>query len=238
MKEIENIMTNGLERKHWSSSKPESSWRIFRIMSEFVDGFETMESIGPCVSIYGSARTEPDSKYYKLAVDIAYKLVKNGYGVITGGGPGIMEAGNKGAQAANGASVGLNIDLPMEQGSNKYVDQDKNLNFRYFFARKVMFVKYAQAFVLLPGGFGTLDELFESLTLIQTHKIEKVPLILMGSEFWSGLLDWIKQVMLEKHNNISEKDLDLIQISDDPDTVIKQINTFYESMKLKPNFEY
>jgi len=217
MKEIENIVTNGLERKHWSSSKPESSWRIFRIMSEFVDGFETMESMG---------------------VDIAYKLVKNGYGVITGGGPGIMEAGNKGAQAANGASVGLNIDLPMEQGSNKYVDHDKNLNFRYFFARKVMFVKYAQAFVLLPGGFGTLDELFESLTLIQTDKIEKVPLILMGSEFWEGLLDWIKKVMLEKHGNISEKDLDLIKVSDDPDEVIDQINTFYKSMKLKPNFEY
>jgi len=241
MKEVEEILTgsNGAERKHWSNDKPESAWRIFRIMSEFVDGFETMERIGPCVSIYGSARTKPGTKYYELGVDIAYKLVKSGYGVITGGGPGIMEAGNKGAQAANGPSVGLNIDLPMEQGSNQYVDQDKNLNFRYFFARKVMFVKYAQAFVLLPGGFGTLDELFESLTLIQTNKIEEVPLILMGSEFWGGLMDWVKKVMLEKHGNISEKDLDLIKIIDEPEKVIAAINDFHKNdSNLKPNFAY
>jgi len=241
MKEVEEIITNGndTERKHWSSDKPESAWRIFRIMSEFVDGFETMESIGPCVSVYGSARTKPGTPYYEMAVDISYKLVKSGYGVITGGGPGIMEAGNKGAQAANGPSVGLNIDLPMEQGSNQYVDHDKNLNFRYFFARKVMFVKYAQAFVLLPGGFGTLDELFESLTLIQTNKIERVPLILMGSDFWGGLMDWVKSVMLEKHGNISEKDLDLIKIIDDPEKVIAEIDDFHTNdSKLKPNFVY
>ena len=241
MKEVEEILTNGddAERKHWSSDKPESAWRIFRIMSEFVDGFERMESIGPCVSVYGSARTKPGTMYYKLGVDIAYKLVKNGYGVITGGGPGIMEAGNKGAQAANGPSVGLNIDLPMEQGSSQYVDHDKNLNFRYFFARKVMFVKYAQAFVLLPGGFGTLDELFESLTLIQTNKIERVPVILMGSDFWGGLMDWVKKVMLEKHDNINEKDLDLIKIIDDPELVIAEINEFHKNEnKLKPNFVY
>jgi len=227
-----------MERKHWSVRDPESSWRIFRIMSEFVDGFETMERIGPCVSIYGSARTKPGSKYYEMGVDIAYKLVKAGYGVITGGGPGIMEAGNKGAQAGGGPSVGLNIDLPMEQGSNPYVDPDKNLQFRYFFARKVMFVKYAQAFVLLPGGFGTLDELFESLTLIQTNKIEPVPCILMGSEFWGGLIDWINEVMLEREGNISAKDMDLIKIIDDPDQVLKEIDSFYETKEIKPNFVY
>lgn len=227
-----------MERKHWSVRDPESSWRIFRIMSEFVDGFETMERIGPCVSIYGSARTKPGTQYYEMGVDIAYKLVKAGYGVITGGGPGIMEAGNKGAQAGGGPSVGLNIDLPMEQGSNPYVDPDKNLQFRYFFARKVMFVKYAQAFVLLPGGFGTLDELFESLTLIQTNKIEPVPCILMGSEFWGGLIDWINEVMLEREGNISAKDMDLIKIIDDPDQVLKEIDSFYETKEIKPNFVY
>ncbi len=233
----ENGKVTEMTRKEWSGMTAESSWRIFRIMSEFVDGFETMEKIGPCVSIYGSARTKPGTKYYDMAVDMAYKLVNAGFGVITGGGPGIMEAGNKGAHAAGGPSVGLNIELPMEQGSNPYVDWDKNINFRYFFARKVMFVKYAQAFVLLPGGFGTLDELFESLTLIQTSKIEKVPLILMGSEFWSGLLDWIKTTMLGE-GNINAEDLDLIQVIDDTDEVIDAINKFYESKNLRPNFEY
>jgi len=235
---MSNNGANGMERKHWSSKDPESSWRIFRIMSEFVDGFENMEKIGPCVSIYGSARTKPGTKYYEQSVDIAYKLVKAGYGVITGGGPGIMEAGNKGAQAGGGPSVGLNIELPMEQGSNPYVDIDKNLNFRYFFARKVMFVKYAQAFVLMPGGFGTLDELFESLTLIQTDKIEKVPMILVGTEFWGGLLDWIKKVMLEQEGNISAKDMDLIKLIDDPEEIIKEIDSFYENKNLSPNFAY
>ena len=216
------------ERRHWSENSPESSWRIFRIMSEFVEGFEKMENIGPCVSVYGSARTKPGTKYYDMAVDVSYKLVKSGFGVITGGGPGIMEAGNKGASTAGGPSVGLNIELPFEQGNNKYIDFDKSINFRYFFARKVMFVKYAQAFVLLPGGFGTMDELFESLTLIQTNKIEKVPVILMGKEFWEGLLKWLHDTMGEKFGNISMSDMDLMTLTDDPDEVIKEIQDFFK----------
>lgn len=230
-------MTKEITQKSWTSINAESSWRIFKIMSEFVEGFEKMEKIGPCVSIYGSARTDPDHYYYKTAVKIASKLVDEGYGVITGGGPGIMEAGNKGAQLSGGKSVGLNIELPNEQGSNKYVDHDKNINFNYFFARKVMFVKYAQAFVLLPGGFGTLDELFETLTLIQTNKIEKVPVILVGSDFWNGLWEWIKTVLLEKEGNISPPDLDLVKIIDDHDEVVDTINAYYKSGSFKPNFE-
>jgi len=226
------------ERKHWSETSPESSWRIFRIMSEFVEGFEKLEKIPPCVSIYGSARTKPGTKYYEAAVDIAKRLVNSGFGIITGGGPGIMEAGNKGAKEAGGPSVGLNIELPFEQGHNQYIDQDKVLNFRYFFARKVMFVKYAQAFVLLPGGFGTLDELFESLTLIQTSKIEAVPIILMGSEFWGGLTDWIKDVMLEQAGNISPKDLDLMQVIDEPEEVVNIISRYYIKKNISPNFNY
>lgn len=230
-------MTKEITQKSWTSINAESSWRIFKIMSEFVEGFEKMEKIGPCVSIYGSARTDPDHYYYKTAVKIASKLVDEGYGVITGGGPGIMEAGNKGAQLSGGKSVGLNIELPNEQGSNKYVDPDKNINFNYFFARKVMFVKYAQAFVLLPGGFGTLDELFETLTLIQTNKIEKVPVILVGSDFWNGLWEWIKNTLLEKEGNISPGDLDLVKIIDDHDEVVDHINAYYKSGSFKPNFE-
>lgn len=230
-------MTKEITQKSWTSINAESSWRIFKIMSEFVEGFEKMEKIGPCVSIYGSARTDPDHYYYKTAVKIASMLVDHGYGVITGGGPGIMEAGNKGAQLSGGKSVGLNIELPNEQGSNKYVDPDKNINFNYFFARKVMFVKYAQAFVLLPGGFGTLDELFETLTLIQTNKIERVPVILVGSDFWNGLLDWIQNILLDKEGNISPKDMELVKIIDEPNEVVEQINAYYKSGSFKPNFE-
>jgi len=230
-------MSKEITQKSWTSINAESSWRIFKIMSEFVEGFEKMEKIGPCVSIYGSARTDPEHYYYKTAVKIASKLVDDGYGVITGGGPGIMEAGNKGAQLSGGKSVGLNIELPNEQGSNKYVDPDKNINFNYFFARKVMFVKYAQAFVLLPGGFGTLDELFETLTLIQTNKIEKVPVILVGGDFWNGLWDWIQNILLDKEGNISPKDMDLVKIIDDADEVVDHINAYYKSGSFKPNFE-
>lgn len=222
--------------KSWTEVQAKSSWTMFKIMSEFVEGFDRLEEIGPCISIYGSARIPEDNPYYKLGVEVAEKLVAEGYGIITGGGPGIMEAGNRGAQNANGKSVGLNIDLPFEQSSNKYVDPDKNFNFHYFFARKVMFVKYAQAFVLLPGGFGTMDELFESLTLIQTKKIDKVPVILMGTEFWSGLIDWIKTTMSEKFQNISPGDLDLIHITDDPDEVVQIITDFYAHFSLRPNF--
>lgn len=221
--------------KRWNEIKTNDSWAIFKIMGEFVNGYEKLSKIGPCVSIFGSARTKPDHKYYKLAVDVAEKIVESGYGVITGGGPGIMEAGNKGAHIAGGTSVGLNIDLPFEQHDNPYIDSDKSLDFDYFFVRKVMFVKYSQGFVVMPGGFGTLDELFEAMTLIQTHKIETFPIILVGKEFWSGLVDWIKNTLLEA-GNISPKDLDLIHVVDNSEEVIEILNAFYKESGLSPNF--
>ena len=184
--------------KNWNEIKTNDSWALFKIMSEFVYGYERLSEIGPCVSIFGSARTKPGEKYYELAVKVANKIVDQGYGIITGGGPGIMEAGNKGANLGGGTSVGLNIDLPFEQHDNPYIDSNKSLDFDYFFVRKVMFVKYSQGFVVMPGGFGTLDELFEAITLIQTGKIDKFPIILVGSEFWSGLMDWIKTTLTEK----------------------------------------
>jgi hypothetical protein len=192
--------------KGWNEIKTNDSWAIFKIMGEFVNGYEKLSKIGPCVSIFGSARTKPDHKYYQLATEVAQKIVDHGYGVITGGGPGIMEAGNKGAHIAGGTSVGLNIELPFEQHDNPYIDADKSLDFDYFFVRKVMFVKYSQGFVVMPGGFGTLDELFEAITLIQTHKIETFPIILVGKEFWGGLFDWVKTTLLDA-GNISAKDL-------------------------------
>jgi len=232
-----NKIIKAINRK-WAHLKGENSWTMFKVMAEFVDGFETLNKIDPCISIFGSARTKPDHKYYKLAVDVAERLVQEGFGIITGGGPGIMEAANKGANIAEGVSVGLNIDLPFEQSHNPYIDPDKNLNFRYFFVRKVMFVKYAQAFVVVPGGFGTLDELFEVLTLIQTKKISKVPVILVGSEFWGGMRKWIVSVMLEQERNISEKDLDLIPIVDSPEEIVQIIHDFYqEANELAPNYE-
>ncbi len=223
-------------RKTWNEVKANDSWAIFKIMSEFVNGYEKMSKIGPCVSIFGSARTKPDNKYYQLAEKIAYKITQAGYGVITGGGPGIMEAGNKGAHLGGGTSVGLNIELPFEQHFNPYIDHDKNLQFDYFFVRKVMFVKYSQGFVVMPGGFGTLDELFEAITLIQTHKIGKFPIILVGHEFWSGLMDWAKKVLLEEHNNISADDMNLFKIVDTEDEVIEVLNSFYKKYNLSPNF--
>ncbi|MEH6681172.1 MAG: TIGR00730 family Rossman fold protein [Sediminicola sp.] len=221
--------------KGWNEIKTNDSWAIFKIMGEFVSGFEKMSAIGPCVSIFGSARTREDDRYYSLATKIAKSIAEAGYGVITGGGPGIMEAGNKGAHLAGGTSVGLNIDLPFEQHDNPYIDNDKNLDFDYFFVRKVMFVKYSQGFVVMPGGFGTLDELFEAITLIQTNKIEKFPIILVGSEFWKGLLDWVKNSMLEI-GNISPHDLDLITIADTEDEVVEIIDSFYRGRTLSPNF--
>jgi len=225
-----------LKQKTWNEIKTNDSWAIFKVMSEFVDGFEKMSRIGPCVSIFGSARTKPEHKYYVLAESIAFKLTQNGYGVITGGGPGIMEAGNKGAHRGGGVSVGLNIELPFEQQDNPYIDRDKNLEFDYFFVRKVMFVKYAQGFVAMPGGFGTLDELFEAITLIQTRKIAKFPIVLVGKEFWSGMMGWIKQVLLEEHGKISAGDLDLFHIVDSADEVVEIINNFYQKHQLSPNF--
>ncbi len=223
-------------KKNWNEIKTNDTWQIFRIMSEFVEGFETMSKLGPAVTIFGSARSKPDSEHYRLAVRIAKRLAEEGYGIITGGGPGIMEAANKGAKEVGADSIGLNIDLPFEQSANPYIDPDKLIDFRYFFVRKVMFVKYAQAFVVMPGGFGTLDELFEALTLIQTRKIDKFPVILFDSGFWKGLLDWIKSELLEKHRYISPEDLDIIYVTDDVDEVVNIINTFYEKYKLRPNF--
>jgi uncharacterized protein (TIGR00730 family) len=225
-----------LKQKTWNEIKTNDSWAIFKIMSEFVEGYEKLSRVGPCVSIFGSARTNPDNQYYKLAESIGYKLTQNGYGVITGGGPGIMEAGNKGAHRGKGTSVGLNIELPFEQHDNPYIDRDKSLDFDYFFVRKVMFVKYSQGFVVMPGGFGTLDELFEAITLIQTKKIGKFPIILVGTEFWSGLFDWVKSTLLAKYSTISEKDLDLIQLFDTEDEVINYLNEFYNNYSLSPNF--
>ena len=229
-------MTKEQHPKGWNEIKTNDSWAIFKIMGEFVSGFEKMSKIGPCVSIFGSVRTKPENKYYKLAEDVARKIVEAGYGVITGGGPGIMEAGNKGAHLGGGTSVGLNIELPFEQHDNPYIDHDKSLDFDYFFVRKVMFVKYSQGFVVMPGGFGTLDELFEAMTLIQTHKIGKFPIILVGSDFWKGLLQWIKTTLLEANNNISEKDLDLIHLVDSSEEVIKILDSFYNGSGLTPNF--
>jgi uncharacterized protein (TIGR00730 family) len=222
--------------KGWNEKKTNDSWAIFKIMGEFVNGFEKMSLIGPCVSIFGSARTKPDNKYYKLAESISKRIVEAGYGVITGGGPGIMEAGNKGAHLGGGTSVGLNIDLPFEQHDNPYIDSDKNLDFDYFFVRKVMFVKYSQGFVVMPGGFGTLDELFEAMTLIQTKKIERFPIIMVGTEFWQGVIDWIKDTLLEKFGNVSATDLDLIHLVDTEDEVITILDAFYKKFELSPNF--
>jgi uncharacterized protein (TIGR00730 family) len=221
--------------KDWQEIKAQDTWQIFKIMAEFVEGFEKMSRIGPCVSIFGSARTVVDSKYYLLAEEIAHKLTLEGYGIITGGGPGIMEAANKGAQKSNGKSVGLNIKLPFEQAPNPFIDYDKSITFDYFFVRKLMFIKYAQGFVVLPGGFGTMDELFESLTLIQTRKIGRFPIILVGKSYWSGLLSWIKEVLVtEKY--INPEDLNLFSIVDSAEEAVNAIDSFYSKYLLKPNF--
>ncbi len=232
----EDKIRKAFAQKDWNDVKASDSWQIFKIMSEFVDGFEKMQKIGPCVSIFGSARTKPDNKYYILAEEIAYKLTQKGYGIITGGGPGIMEAANKGAKRGNGKSVGLNIELPFEQKPNDYIDRDKSIDFNFFFVRKTIFLKYSQGFIGMPGGFGTIDELFESLTLVQTHKIAEFPVILVGKEYWSGLIDWIKDTMLSKESNINVLDLDLFKIVDTADEAVKHIVDFYSKYLLKPNF--
>ncbi len=226
--------------KQWSKMKGENAWTMFKVMAEFVDGFEVLNNIGPCISIFGSARTKPGTHYYELATKIASRLTEEGYGIITGGGPGVMEAGNKGAWMKGGMSVGLNIDLPFEQHHNPFIEQAKNLKHRYFFVRKVMFVKYAQGFVVMPGGFGTLDEIFEVLTLVQTKKIARVPIVLVGREFWEGMKNWMDQVLDERHHTISPGDTSIFHITDDPEEVVKVITDFYEGeqqAKLSPNFE-
>jgi uncharacterized protein (TIGR00730 family) len=225
----------GFEQKSWAERKSNDSWAIFKIMSEFVVAYEKMSKIGPCVSVFGSARTKESDPYYIMAEEISYQLTQNGYGVITGGGPGIMEAANKGATRGEGKSVGLSISLPFEEYTNLYVDRDKKIDFDYFFVRKVMFVKYAQGFIVLPGGMGTLDELFEAITLIQTEKIGKFPIILVGSKFWGGMLGWIKNTLLED-GKISEKDLDLFHVVDKAEDAIHIIVDFYGKYLLRPNF--
>jgi len=229
-------MRTETRNKSWNEIKTNDSWAIFKIMGEFVNGYEKLSQIGPCVSIFGSARTKPEHKFYKLTEEVAKKIVEHGYGIITGGGPGVMEAGNKGAHLAGGTSVGLNIHLPFEQHDNPYIDNDKNINFDYFFVRKVMFVKYSQGFVVMPGGFGTLDELFEAITLIQTNKIDKFPIILVGRDFWGGLIDWVRSTLLDNFQNISSGDIDIIQIVDTADEVIEILDQFYDEYNLSPNF--
>ena len=204
-------------------------------MSEFVEGYERLSRIGPCVSIFGSARLKEDHQWYLKAQEIAERLGELGYGIISGGGPGIMEAANRGAKKVNSPSVGLNIELEHEQSPNGYIDADKSVDFDYFFVRKVMFVKYSQGFVVMPGGFGTLDELFEALTLIQTKKIDKFPVVLVGKEYWSGLIDWITNTLM-KNGLIGNDDLGILSIVDSPEEAVKEINDFYEKYLLKPNF--
>ena len=216
--------------------KSHDSWSVFKIMGELVEGYEKLSQLGPCVSIFGSARTKPDDKYYKKTIEISEDIVKLGLGVITGGGPGIMEAANKGAQKAGGVSVGLNIDLPYEQTHNEFIDSDKVIDFDYFFVRKVMFVRYAQAFVVMPGGFGTLDELFEAITLIQTNKIERFPVILYGSDFWLGCIDWIKNTVCQKFNNVSTNEMLLFELVDSKEEIIDILKKFYDKKKFAPNF--
>ncbi len=236
MKKEEKKIIRAFKEKSWNQIKTEDTWQLFKIISEFVEGFEKMAKIGPSVSIFGSARTKNNNHYYDQAENIAFLLTQKGYGVITGGGPGIMEAANKGAKRGGGKSIGLNIELPFEQSANKYIDNDKLINFNYFFVRKVIFMKYAQGFIVLPGGFGTFDELFEALTLIQTKKICKFPIVLVGKSFWNGMIDWIKNTVLENEENISEEDLDLFQIVDSSEDAVKIIDLFYNKYKHQPNF--
>lgn len=225
-----------IKLRDWTETRAHSSWQVFKIMAEFVQGFETLAKIGPCISIFGSARTQPGHKYYELTVDLAKRLAEEGFGIITGGGPGIMEAGNKGANLAGGRSVGLNITLPFEQSGNQYIDPDKSLHFDYFFVRKVMFAKYSQGFIMMPGGWGTMDEFFEVATLIQTRKFTQTPMICLGSKYWNGLFDWMREVMQDEEKNISPGDLEMIKIFDTPDEVVAYLHEFYAHNKLQPNF--
>ncbi len=227
---------NAFKYKSWNEVQTTDSWKIFKILAEFVEGFEKLSRIGPCVSIFGSARTQPDSEYFKLAEEVAFQLTQKGYGVITGGGPGIMEAANMGAKKGGGKSVGINIDLPFEQSANLFIDPDKLITFDHFFVRKVMFMRYAQGFIVLPGGFGTLDELFEAITLIQTQKIGRFPIILVGKSYWKGLIDWIKDTMRDQEHNISDKDIDLFKVVDTAEDAVETIDAFYTKYILTPNF--
>ena len=232
----EEKIRHAFENKNCQEIKVTDSWQIFKIMAEFVDGFEKMAKIGPCVSIFGYARTKRDNKYYKMSEETARLLTERGYGVISGGGPGIMEAANKGAYEAGGKSVGLNIELPFEQFHNPYIDRDKMMEFDYFFVRKVMFMKYSQGFIVLPGGFGTMDASFEAITLIQTGKIARFPIVFVGVEYWGGLFKWVEETMLNTEHNINPDDLNLYRLVDTPEEAVEHIFRFYNKYVLKPNF--
>lgn len=227
---------NKIKMRDWTETKAHSSWQIFKVMAEFVQGFETLAKVGPCISIFGSARTKPGHKYYEIATEVAQRLAEEGFGIITGGGPGIMEAANKGASLARGKSVGLNIELPFEQHQNKYIDNETSMNFDYFFVRKVMFTKYSQGFIMMPGGWGTMDEFFEVATLIQTGKLTQTPMICMGSDYWSGLFEWMRKSMMMGEGNIAPGDLDLIKVFDTADEVVAYLSDFYSHNKLQPNY--
>ena len=231
----ERIIHDSFHPKSWNDIKSHDSWSVFKIMSEFVTGMEKLAKNGPCVAIFGSARTQPGDKYYEMAVEIAEKLADYGFGTITGGGPGIMEAGNKGAQQGGAQSIGLNINLPFEQHFNPYIDHDKNIEFEYFFVRKTIFMRYAQGFIAMPGGFGTLDELSEAITLIQTNKMVDFPVVLVGSEYWKGLIDWFRKTLLANHM-ISEEDFEIFHVVDTSDEAVKIIKEFYKKYAIKPNF--
>jgi uncharacterized protein (TIGR00730 family) len=230
------MIRDAFKHKSWNEIKTENSWQIFKVVAEFVEGFEQLARIGPSVAVFGSARTKPENKYYQMAEEIGFLLTQLGYGVITGGGPGIMEAANKGAQRGKGKSIGINITLPHEQAANPFIDPDKLISFEYFFARKTMFMRYAQGFFVLPGGFGTFDELFEALTLIQTGKIGRFPIVLVGGNYWSGLITWIKEVMHAEEHNVSITDFDLFHLVDTADEAVKLIDRFYGQFLLSPNF--
>lgn len=232
---MEENNENHIATESFDQTHSEDVWSIFKIMGEFIEGYDKLFKIGPCVSIFGSARAKPGNKYYKMAEETAKKITEKGFGIITGGGPGIMEAANKGAREGKGKSVGLGISLPFEQGVNEFVDPDYVIDFNYFFARKVMFVKYAQGFIVFPGGFGTLDEFFEAMTLIQTNKVTRFPVILVGENYWSGLVEWIKKTMIE-NKTISKEDIDLFKVTDDCDEAVNIICEFYKKHSLSPNF--
>jgi uncharacterized protein (TIGR00730 family) len=236
MDESTDLIKDAFQTKTWNEIHTSDSWNVFKIISELVEGYEKLSRIGPSVAIFGSARTHFNNKYYKLAEEIAYALTQKGYGVITGGGPGIMEAANKGAKRGNGKSAGINIDLPFEQKPNPFIDRDKLITFDHFFVRKVMFMKYAQGFIVLPGGFGTFDELFEAITLIQTKKIGRFPIVLVGEDYWAGLLDWIKEVMLGEEHNVKEEDLNIFRLVDTGEEAVEYIDQFYSRYLLSPNF--
>jgi uncharacterized protein (TIGR00730 family) len=234
IREMENIRGES-QPKSWSETISYDTWEIFKVMSEMVEGFEKMTRIGPCVSIFGSARTSENHKYYKLTEEVAYLLTKAGFGIITGGGHGIMEAANKGAHFAGGKSVGLNIALPFEQKPNAFIDSNKLITFDFFFVRKTMFMKYSMGFIAMPGGFGTLDELTEAITLIQTHKLGRFPIVLMVRDYWEGLISWIRNKAIAE-NNVSPEDIDIFKVVDTAEEAVNYINEFYNTYALKPNF--